>query len=65
MTVIDGANDTTDLFTGYSGPQSIAVNPVTNEIYVTNFGSNNVMVIDGANDTRKTVGVGTSPQAIA
>ena len=28
-------------------PQAAAVNPVTNKIYVANFGSNNVTVIDG------------------
>jgi len=48
-----------------TAPQAIAVNPVTNKIYVANAGSNTVTVIDGATNIRATVNVGTSPQAIA
>src|SRR6266446_4403221 len=36
-------------------PQAAAVNPVTNKIYVANFGSNNVTVIDGATNAATTV----------
>src|SRR5205814_346371 len=36
-------------------PQAAAVNPVTNQIYVANFGSNNVTVIDGATNAATTV----------
>ncbi len=36
-------------------PQGAAVNPVTNQIYVANFGSNNVTVIDGATNAATTV----------
>jgi YVTN family beta-propeller protein len=49
-----------------SGPRAMVVNPVTNQVYVANFGSNNVTVIDGAtNVVANTVNVGTSPEAVA
>ena len=38
-------------------PLSVAVNPVTNRIYVANFESDNVMVIDGANNATQTVNI--------
>ena len=62
MTVIDGAtNSTTTVSAGFS-PMAVAVNPVTNKIYVANFdGSNNVTVIDGATNATTTVSVGTEP----
>jgi YVTN family beta-propeller protein len=44
------------------GPRSVAVNPVTNKIYVPNYGSNNVTVIDGATNSTTTV---TDPNANA
>ena len=49
---------------GY-GPNAVAVNPVTNKIYVANYVSDNVTVIDGATNGTTTVGVGTSPVAVA
>ena len=36
-------------------PCGVAVNPVTNKIYVANQGSNNVTVIDGATNGTTTV----------
>ena len=49
-----------------TGPYAVAVNPVTNKIYVANYSSNTVTVIDGAtNSTTATVGVGVSPLAVA
>ena len=36
-------------------PVSVAVNPVTNKIYVANYASNNVTVIDGATNATATV----------
>jgi YVTN family beta-propeller protein len=49
--VIDGAtNAATTVATG-SNPIEVAVNPVTNKIYVTTFSLGNVIVIDGATDT--------------
>ena len=46
-------------------PLAVAVNPVTNKIYVANENSNNVTVIDGATNTTTTVAVGTFPIAVA
>ena len=52
MTVIDGTtNNTTTVATG--GALFVAVNPVTNQIYVTNGGG--VTVIDGATNNTTTV----------
>src|SRR5947209_7290400 len=48
-----------------TGPSSVAVNPVTNKIYVANLGSNTVTVINGANNTTTPVSVGRSPTSIA
>jgi YVTN family beta-propeller protein len=48
-----------------SAPLSVAVNPVTNKIYVANQNSNNVTVIDGATSTTDTVGTGTTPSSVA
>ena len=46
-------------------PRAVAINPVTNKIYVANVNSANVTVIDGANNTTATVPVGTTPFAVA
>jgi len=48
-------------------PSAIAVNPITNRIYIAHYGTNNVTVIDGSSDTVIGTGiaVGTSPMAIA
>ena len=60
MTVIDGATNTpTNVVTGFS-QQTLAVNPVTNKIYVPNDGSNDVTVIDGTNNSTTTVAAGKS-----
>ena len=55
MTVIDGASNTTTTVSAGIGPNALAVNPVTNKIYVANYGSNNVTVINGAKNTTATV----------
>ncbi|MDQ6420513.1 X2-like carbohydrate binding domain-containing protein [Paenibacillus sp. LHD-117] len=47
-----------------TSPWAVAVNPVTNKIYVANMNSNNVTVIDGASNITTTVATGTKPQAI-
>ena len=39
-------------------PQAVAVNPVTNKIYVANGGSNSVTVIDGATGSTTTINAG-------
>jgi YVTN family beta-propeller protein len=46
-------------------PFSVAVNPVTNKIYVANQGSANVTVIDGATNSATTVSTGTGPLSVA
>src|SRR5688572_21705252 len=46
-------------------PSAIAVNPVTNKVYVANDGSNNVSVIDGATHTSTPVAVGNRPLWLA
>ena len=40
MTVIDGATNTTTTVSAGHNPGAIAVNPVTNQIYVANAGGN-------------------------
>jgi YVTN family beta-propeller protein len=47
------------------GPRAVAVNPVTNKIYVANVNSNDITVIDGATNATSTVTVGASPLTIA
>ncbi len=46
-------------------PQAMAVNLLTNKIYVANRNSNDVTVIDGADNSTVTVPVGTQPRGIA
>ncbi len=48
-----------------SNPDAIAVNPVTNKIYVANFNSANVSVINGADNSVATVPADNGPDAIA
>jgi len=65
VTVIDGADNSTATVDAGILPCAIAVNPVTNKIYVANEGDNTVTVIDGATNGTATVSVGTSPDAVA
>jgi len=47
-------------------PNDIAVNPTTNTIYVSNYGSGTVSVIDGSDNTvEATINVGDEPKGIA
>jgi YVTN family beta-propeller protein len=46
-------------------PYSVAVNPVTNKIYVANSNGNNVTVIDGADNSTTTVNAGIDPSSVA
>ncbi|HWY21219.1 MAG TPA: hypothetical protein VNX26_08365 [Candidatus Acidoferrum sp.] len=52
VTVINGGTNTTTTLSdpNAKNPVAVAVNSVTNKIYVANSGSNNVTVIDGAHD---------------
>lgn len=47
------------------GPRAVAVNPVTNRVYIANDSSNNVTVIDGATNDTTTVFAGDMPYAAA
>ena len=47
-----------------AGPGAIAVDSVTNKIYVMNYSGNSVTVIDGATNDTTNVAVGNSPSAI-
>ena len=59
--MIDGATNATTTVAAGTNPYAVAVNPVTNKIYVANDGSNNVTVIDGATNATTTVTAGTQP----
>ena len=60
MTVIDGATNATTTVPAGQAPIAVAVNPVTNKIYVANTGSDNVTVIDGATNATTTVAAGSN-----
>jgi YVTN family beta-propeller protein len=48
-----------------SYPYAVAVNPVTNKVYVVNYVSGTVSVIAGASNSTTSVPVGTDPRAVA
>ena len=49
-----------------SHPHGVAVNPLTNTVYVTNYSGHSVSVINGSNNhVRSTVTVGTHPFGVA
>lgn len=75
VTVIDGTgvlefgevglnNKTTTIGVGIN-PSAIAVNPVTNKIYVANTGAATVTIIDGATNATTTVHTMLSPNSVA
>ncbi len=59
------AQTVTTTLTAGTAPNAVAVNPVTNKIYVANGSSNNVTVIDGATNALTTLAAGTGPRAVA
>ena len=65
VTVIDGATNATSTVSAGTSPQAMAVNPVTDKVYVVNTGSGTVTVIDGATNATSTVNVGATPDAVA
>ena len=66
VAVVDGATKTTNTINAGSNPNAVAVNQVTNKVYVPNIGDNTVTVIDAANgSTTSTVSAGTGPTAVA
>jgi YVTN family beta-propeller protein len=62
VTVTDGVTNATTTLAGIAGP--IAVNAVTNKVYVANV-HGNVTVIDGATNAETAVALGALPGAIA
>ncbi|MCY7347919.1 MAG: hypothetical protein LH614_17105, partial [Pyrinomonadaceae bacterium] len=62
---IVGTYNSTNSVSAGTNPRAVAVNPVTNKIYVANRSSNNVTVIDGTNNSTTTVAAGTNPRAVA
>ena len=71
VTVIDGATNNTSTVTVQTAALAVAVNAVTNEIYVVNQAETNpnvaahVTVIDGATNNTTTIPVGNGPNAVA
>jgi YVTN family beta-propeller protein len=69
ITVIDGVNNATTTVNAYAKfPVAVAVNPVTNKIYVANHWngvSGNVTVIDGVTNSTASVSVGRWPYDLA
>jgi DNA-binding beta-propeller fold protein YncE len=72
VTVINGADHTTTPVTAGSGPFAVAVNSVTNKIYVANCGAPcggsggaSATVIDGTDNTTTTVNTGNGSVAVA
>ena len=54
--VIDGNNNYSILPTNIplgKDPRDIAINPITNKVYVANYGNNSISVIDGNTDKVK------------
>jgi YVTN family beta-propeller protein len=64
MTAAYGQTVTANVAVG-SNPYSIAVNPITNKIYVTNRYLNTLTVIDGVTNLTATIPTGAQPQAVA
>jgi YVTN family beta-propeller protein len=64
VTVIDGGTLNLSTVTVGAGPRGIAIDPVTNRIYVTNINDNTMTMIDGATNGTFTIPVGKAPGAI-
>ena len=60
-----GAQTVTATIATGSVTKGVAVNPVTNKIYVANTNNGTVTVIDGATNNTSTVPVGSNPYAVA
>ena len=55
----------TTVATGGTNPFGIAVNPVTNKVYISNYGSANATVVDGYHNTPSLVAVDSNPEGVA
>jgi YVTN family beta-propeller protein len=63
--VVDGQSlQTLDVGAGH-GPAAIAVNPVTNRVFVASTSGHTVMLLDGAANQTATMSAGTAPSAVA
>jgi YVTN family beta-propeller protein len=65
ITQLAPAQTATATVTAGTNPYFVAVNSVTNKIYVANANGNSVTVIDGSTDSSATVAVGTFPSSLA
>ncbi len=65
MAVIDGITNSATLLHIGSAPSAIAVNTITNKIFVPNYADGTVTVIDGATLATRTITVGPNPNAVA
>ena len=69
--MIDGTNNSTTTVAVGTSPIAVAVNPMTNKIYVANCAAtcgttgSDVTVIDGTNNSTTTVAAGSGPFAVA
>ncbi len=63
--MIDGLDNSTATIPAGSGPGAIAVNPVTNKIYVSNANSRDVTVINGSDNSTVTISTVVEPGALA
>ena len=65
VTIIDGSNLSTTRVEVGKAPWALAVNPLTNKIYVANASTGSVTVIDGDTLMTTTVPVGFGPESVA
>ncbi len=65
MSVINGTTNAVTNLTVGTDPQAVAVNPLTNTIYVANYGDGTMSVINGTTSAVSSVTVGTGPYAVA
>ena len=63
--MIDGANNSVSSVAAGTSPFFVAVNPVSNRVYVANGNGASVTVIDGASDKTTTVVAELDPWSIA
>src|ERR1039458_6818575 len=62
---MDGVSLNTNNVVVGTQPEILLVNPVTNKVYVGNYGSANVTVVEGGSNATGTVTVGTNPYGMA
>ena len=61
ITVVDGATLATSTVSAGKGTTGMAVNPVANEVYMTNSTDNTVTLVNGVTLATTTLAVGTAP----